>query len=100
MMWAFAIWAGVHLAVIAMPKALVFDGAIILLALAGAAAQDSKKSRRTGEAWHEWTAETAFVPFMRGLAYPGTVALVGGTLLFLIATWLHPVPAGIWRWIG
>jgi len=100
MMWAFVIWAGVHLAVIAMPKALVFDGAIILLALAGAAAQDSKKSRRMGEAWHEWTAETAFVPFTRGLAYPGTVALVGGTALFLIATWAHPVPAGIWRWIG
>ena len=29
-----------------------------------------------------------------------TVALVGGTLLFLIATWVHPVPAGIWRWIA
>jgi hypothetical protein len=36
----------------------------------------------------------------RGLAYPGTVALVGGTVLFFLATWLHPVPAGFWRWIG
>jgi hypothetical protein len=53
-----------------------------------------------GEAWHEWTAQTAFVPFTRGVAYPGTVAFIGGTLLFLIATWAHPVPAGIWRWIG
>ena len=40
-----------------------------------------------GEDWHDWTAQTAFVPFTSGLAYPGTVALVGGTLLFLIATW-------------
>jgi hypothetical protein len=53
-----------------------------------------------GEAWHEWTAQTAFIPFTRGVGHPGTIALVGGTLLFLAATWLHPVPAGFWRWIG
>src|SRR5205085_2776595 len=100
MMWSFAIWAGVHLMILAQPKSLVFDGTIILLALAGALGQDRKKARQMGEAWHEWTAETAFVPFTRGLAYPGTVALAGGTILFLIATWAHPIPAGIWRWIG
>ncbi len=100
MMWSFAIWAAVHLMILGMPKALVFDGAIILLALAGAAAQDRKKGALMGEAWHEYTAETAFVPFTRGLAYPGTVAVAGGTLLFLIATWAHPIPAGIWRWVG
>jgi uncharacterized membrane protein len=100
MMWGFAIWAAVHLMILAQPKSLVFDGAIILLALAGAAGQDAKKGRAMGDAWHEWTAQTAFVPFTRGVAYPGTVALVGGTLLFLIATWAHPIPAGIWRWIG
>jgi uncharacterized membrane protein len=100
MMWSFALWAAVHLMILGMPKALVFDGAIIILALAGAAAQDWKKAGQFGEAWHEWTAQTAFVPFTRGLAYPGTVALVGGTVLFLVATWAHPVPAGIWRWIG
>lgn len=100
MMWSFALWAAVHLMILAQPKSIVFNGAIILLALAGAAMQDRKKADQMGEAWHEWTAETAFVPFTRGLAYPGTVAFVGGTLLFLIATWLHPMPAGIWRWIA
>ena len=100
MMWSFAIWAGVHLMILGQPKSLVFDGSIIFLALAGAAGQDVKKARAMGDAWHEWTAQTAFVPFTRGLAFPGTVAFVGGTLLFLIATWVHPVPAGIWRWIG
>ena len=98
MMWSFAIWAAVHLMILGQPKALVFDGAIIILALGGAAAQDRKKAGQLGEDWHDWTAQTAFVPFTRGLAFPGTVALVGGTLLFLIATWLHPIPAGIWRW--
>ena len=100
MMWGFALWAIGHLMVLAMPKALVFDGALILLALAGAAGQDRKKAGLMGERWHEWTAQTAFIPFTRGVANPGAIALVGGTLLFLIATWAHPVPAGIWRWIG
>ena len=100
MMWAFAIWAAVHLMILGQPKALVFDSAIIIMALAGAYGQDRKKARQMGEDWHDWTAQTAFVPFTRGLAYPGTVALVGGTLLFLIATWAHPVPAGIWRWLS
>ena len=100
MMWSFAIWAAVHLMIQGEPKTFVFDGAIIFLALAGAAAQDRKKAGLMGDNWHDWTAETAFVPFTRGLAYPGTVALAGGTLLFLLATWVHPVPAGIWHWIA
>ena len=100
MMWSFAIWAIVHLGLVAMPKALVLDGAILILALAGAAGQDRKKARQFGEAWHEWTAQTAFVPFTGGVAYPGTVALAGGTIFFFLVTWIHPIPAGFWRWIG
>jgi uncharacterized membrane protein len=80
MMWSFAIWAGVHLLVIAAPKALVFDGAIIVLALLGSVGQDKKKSTQMGEAWHEWTAQTAFIPFTRGVGNPGAVALIGGLL--------------------
>jgi uncharacterized membrane protein len=100
MMWGFASWAIVHLIVVGTPKSLVFDGALLVLALGGAAAQDSKKKGLMGERWHEWTAQTAFIPFTRGVANPGITALVGGTLLFFAATWLHPVPAGFWRWIG
>ena len=100
MMWGFALWGIVHMAVVATPKALVFDGAIILLALAGAAMQDRKKKALMGASWHEWTARTAFVPFTRGLASPGLFAFLGGTVLWLVATWLHPVPVGPWRWFG
>lgn len=100
MMWSFAIWGAVHMALIATPKAIVLDSAIILLALAGAAGQDRKKAALHGANWHEWTARTAFVPFTRGMGNPGALALVGGTLLFLVATWLHPVSVGIWRWLG
>ena len=99
MMWGFALWAAVHLMVVATPKALVLDGAILFLALAGAAGQDAKKSKLVGAKWHEWVAQTAFIPFTRGVANPGALALIGGTLLFFAATWLHPAPAGFWRWL-
>jgi uncharacterized membrane protein len=100
MMWAFALWAIVHAAVIATPKALLLDAAILILALGGSAAQDRKKRELMGETWHEWSAQTAFWPFARGLGSPGAFALIGGTLVFLLATWLHPLPVGLWRWIG
>ena len=99
MMWSFAIWAGVHLMILGQPKALVFDATIIIMALGGAAMQDRKKAAQMGEDWHDWMAQTAFVPFTRGLAYPGTLALIGGTVLYLVALMLHPVSAGFWRWI-
>ena len=101
MMWGFALWAIVHLMTVATPKALVLDGAILFLALAGSVGQDRKNAARRGERWHEWTAQTAFWPFARGIASPGLVAFVGGTLLLLLASWLHPShAAGPWRWIG
>lgn len=99
MMWSFAIWAIVHAAVVATPKAFILDAAILLLALGGSALQEGKKRDQLGEAWHDWSLKTAFTPFTRGAAYPGTIALLGGTLFFLLVTWVHPMPAGIWRWI-
>lgn len=100
MMWGFAAWAAVHLTVIGTPKALVFDGALLILAIAGSVGQDSKKAKLMGERFHEWAAQTAFVPFARGIAWPGTAAVVGGTILFLLATWFHPMPVGLWALIG
>ncbi len=100
MMWSFSLWAVVHLALLATPKALLLDGAILFLALAGSVGQDRKKRQLMGARWHEWAAQTSFMPFARGLKSPGAFALIGGTLLFLAATWLHPMPVGIWRWIG
>jgi uncharacterized membrane protein len=100
MMWSFAIWAIVHFAVMGTAKAMVFDVSIAFLAIVGSIGQDRKKAKLMGERFHEWVAKTAFIPFTRGVAWPGTAAFVGGTLLYLLATWLHPLPVGIWRWIG
>ena len=97
MMWSFAIWALVHAVVVATPKALLLDFAIAFLALAGALGQDRKKRGMHGDKWMAWVDQTHFIPFGRGFANPGPKALVGGTLLFLLAIWLHPDTMALWR---
>jgi uncharacterized membrane protein len=99
MMWGFALWAISHIFVIATPQAVMFYGSILVLALVGSALQDRKKAGLMGETWHEWTAQTAFLPIGRGHAHPGWFAYIGGTILNLGATWLHPIPVGVWRWL-
>lgn len=99
MMWSFAIWGLVHFAIHPQPSAMIIAGAVLFLALVGSAGQDAKKRRQLGERWDEWVAKTSFVPFGRGLAFPGWTALVGGTALSLLATWLHPIPVGPWHWL-
>nr|WP_314445475.1 NnrU family protein [uncultured Sphingomonas sp.] len=96
MMWSFALWALVHLVVHPEPSAVAIAVAILFLALVGAKAQDSKKRAQLGQRWAEWERQTSFVPFGRGLASPGWLTFGGGTILFLLATWLHPLPIGVW----
>jgi uncharacterized membrane protein len=100
MMWGFALWAVVHAMMIATPKALILDASILFLALVGSMMQDRKKRALMGADWHDWTAQTAFFPFAGGLKNPGLFAFAAGTALFLIGTWLHPFPVGVWHWIS
>jgi uncharacterized membrane protein len=99
MMWSFALWGLTHLIVHPEPSAVAIAVAILVLALAGSAAQDAKKRRQLGQRWEEWERATSFIPFARGLAFPGWFALLGGTAIFLLATWLHPLPVGVWAWL-
>jgi len=112
MMWSFALWALAHAAVFPIAANLVLTAAILILALVGAALQDSKKRRLQPEFWPRWQSVTSFWPFVaisRGraqsaAAWPGAVATLGGLALWLAATWAH-IPlsgweAGIWRWLG
>lgn len=96
MMWSFALWAVSHMLVHSEPSALVVAVTVLVMALAGAAGQDVKKRRHLGQAWAEWVAKTSYLPFGRGFALPGWFAFIGGTVLFLGATWLHPIPVGVW----
>lgn len=112
MMWGFALWALVHIAVFPDPANLVLAGAILILALVGSALQDAKKAKLQPEFWPRWQAVTSHVPFgaltsgraQWAAAWPGTVPTIGGTILWLAASWAHiplaNMPAGIWKWMG
>jgi uncharacterized membrane protein len=109
MMWAFALWAICHLLIFPVAKNVVITLAIFVLALGGAALQDRKKTRLEPTTWPAWRSRTSYWPL--AALYSGRArwqdfgwrAWAGGTLLWLLATWLH-IPAsgwraGIWRWV-
>ncbi|MEE4350673.1 MAG: NnrU family protein [Pacificimonas sp.] len=87
MMWSFAIWAAVHIALAGRSDTLVFAGGILILALVGAALQDGKKRQQLGDKWDQYEAATSYWPRP---AFPGWIALIGGTALYALLIWLHP----------
>lgn len=102
MMWAFALWAAVHVALAGDLATVILGAAVATLALGGAAAQDVKKRALATPGWAEHVRATAFVPFGRGLAGPGWRAALLGTGLLLAATFAHPYagapPVPPWAW--
>ena len=111
MMWAFTLWSVSHVLVNPRPAVIVLAGGIALLAIGGSAGQDIKKRRVMGDSWAGWVSRTSFVPLAGQIAgqiswrsaVPGATALGGGVLLWLAATWAHPLAgapvAGIWYWL-
>lgn len=109
MMWSFALWGLCHIAVFPVAKNIVLSAAIVLLALVGAALQDRKKEQLQPDLWPEWESKTSYLPFAAiaagraQLGGFGLHALLGGLVVWLVATWAH-IPltgwaAGIWRWL-
>ena len=56
-----------------------------------------------GDAWATWERRTSYWPRWGKFLSVGAVPLVGGVVLWLIASWLHfyvaGIPAGLWRLI-
>ncbi|MEP6784625.1 MAG: NnrU family protein [Sphingomonadales bacterium] len=111
MMWSFALWSLAHVLVSPRPAVIVLSIGIAFLALVGAAGQDVKKAQLMGDAWRDWSSRTTYWPFAGQVSgripwtFPGMHALGGGLVVWLVATWAHPLlgsgmPAGIWRWLG
>lgn len=109
MLWSFALWGVAHIAVYPVAKNIVVAVSIIVLSLVGAALQDAKKARLFPAPWRDWQAKTSYWPFAAILAGRartrgiGAHAIIGGLVVWLVATWAHlPLAgwaAGIWRWI-
>jgi uncharacterized membrane protein len=111
MMWAFALWGVAHIAVYPTPANVILSGAIILLALGGAALQDLKKQELQPEIWEDWRDRTSYWPYGTEAldrttfaeTWPGWGVMIGGVLLWLAATWAHMplagMAAGVWQWV-
>lgn len=102
MMWAFAIWAIVHIAMSADSRTIVLASGILVLALFGARMQDKKK-KAASPAYGQHISATGFVPFGAqfrgraawGSALPGLVATLGGLVLWAVLLWAHPMVIGV-----
>lgn len=94
---SFMLWALVHISLSGSARNLIVAGGIFILALAGSIGQDRKKAGLLGQPWRDWLARTSFVPFAAlvagrarwGSAFPGWVALLGGTLFWVAVTSFH-----------
>lgn len=63
MMWGIAIWAVAHILANPDLASLVFFGALLVLALGGAAALDHRLTRANRPGWGVFVQRTSFVPF-------------------------------------
>ena len=95
-LWALALWAGVHLVVNGNLAALVLFGALLVLAAAGPLLLDAKRRRRLGE--EEWRrlAHATGRPgngrtLLREMGWRPPVA---GLLLYALLILLHPYVIG------
>src|SRR3546814_7623354 len=80
MMWGFGLWGLCHIAVFPDPSNLVLAGSIAVLALVGAALQDSKKERLQPDIWRAWEAKTSYWPFAAILAAARVSAVSARTI--------------------
>ncbi len=62
-MWAIALWAGVHLLARGDVAATIFFGGFLLLALTGTKLIDMRKAETLGEDWARFASVTSNVPF-------------------------------------
>ena len=109
MNWSFILWALIHTTISGSPRNLVVTAGIFVLALVGSYGQDWKKEHLLGQVWRDWQARTSFVPFAALLsgktrwhdAWPGWIALIGGTTLWALATSYHaPLVSPLGDWLS
>lgn len=100
MMWSFALWAAAHLALLWSWRTTIVAGAVLVLALVGAAGQDRKKRKLLGDGWAAWEAKTHFFPQLAAMLSVSWFLWLAALLSWLAITWMHiplvGIPAGLW----
>jgi len=104
-MWAFGLWALLHILANGDLAGLIFFGAFAVLALTGTLAIDAKKSRTwPAEQWRSFTASTSNLPFLAiaqgrtRFDWKGTgwkPVLIAAIVDAAILLWFHPQVIGV-----
>ncbi|MBB4632153.1 NnrU family protein [Sphingosinicella soli] len=102
MMWAFGLWAVVHVASTGRLETLILAGGIGILALVGAWFQDGKKAAQLGDGWAAYAARTSYWPLGAQLSgrlswsriWPGILPVGLGIALYIILVVTHPLVIG------
>lgn len=98
-LWAIAIWAGVHLLANGDMASTIFFGGLLGLSLFGMAHLEARKSAELGAAWQRFAAQSSFVPFaaivsgrvkmdMREI---GWNRIAAGAILYLVLLFGHRI---------
>ncbi len=103
MLWAFALWAAVHVIGNGDTAAIVFFGAFLITALVGMPSVDAKLAHRDPAAWGALAAATSIVPFAaiierrnRFVATEiGWIAPLTGVVVWVAVLYLHPWLFGV-----
>jgi uncharacterized membrane protein len=102
-MWAVALWAGVHLLATGDASSAIFFGGLMVLALGGSAHMDARHAREGGADWQRLAAATSFWPFAAAiqgrarisLAEIGWIRMGIGVALFFLLLWGHEWVIGV-----
>ena len=102
-MWAFMLWAAAHIVAVPSARALIFFGAMLLLAAIGTLFMDARK--RANPDWARFAAVTSHVPFQAVVEKRNRIVwreigwlrpllgLIAFVLLFFVHPWLFGVAA-------
>ncbi|MEH6403027.1 MAG: NnrU family protein [Sneathiella sp.] len=102
LMWAFVLWAGVHLINNGDLKSIIFFAGFGSLALAGTYLIDAKRKRDVGDGWEKYVAHTSNIPFLALLQGRAKLSIKSiwwkaliGFVLFMAFFHLHTKVIGV-----
>jgi uncharacterized membrane protein len=98
-LWAVALWAGVHLLANGDMASVIFFGGLLVLCLLGMIHLEARKAAELGESWQRFAAQSSFVPFAGivsgrlsvGMKEIGWNRLAAGVILYLVLLFGHRV---------